>query len=176
MLCQNCERPIEPTDEQCPHCGAKPLHRRVYLGSRREEFALTAEEEPYEIGENPEARDWPIASEASATRDPQIEEKSHARDHEVRWGGFIRRACAMVIDLIVVSALVLVLGFLIYIGHRVEIRRSRANRKSKPRLRHDFLCHRGGNGSNDEKLCPLHLQPACQICRFQILKMGEQKE
>jgi hypothetical protein len=62
------------------------------------------------------------------------------------------------------------------IGHRIEIRRPRADRKSKPRLRHEFLCHRGENGSNDEKLCPLHLQPACQICRFQILKMGEQKE
>jgi len=121
MLCQNCERPIEPADEQCPHCGAKPLHRRVYLGSRREEFALTADEEPFEIGENPETRDWPIATEASATRDPQIEEKSHDRDQEVRRGGFMRRACALVIDLIAIVALALVMFLLTYIGYKVGL-------------------------------------------------------
>jgi len=121
MLCQNCERPIEPADEQCPHCGAKPLHRRVYLGSRREEFALTADEEPFEIGENPETRDWPIATEESATRDPQIEEKSHDRDHEVRRGGFMRRACALVIDLIAIVALALVMFLLTYIGYKVGL-------------------------------------------------------
>ncbi len=121
MQCQNCERPIESTDEQCPHCGAKPLHRRVYLGSRREEFALTVDEEPFEIGEGPETRDWPVASEASATRFAQIEEKSHDRNHEVRWGGFFRRACALIVDLIIVLALALIMEFLTYIGYKVGL-------------------------------------------------------
>jgi uncharacterized RDD family membrane protein YckC len=121
MLCQNCERPIEPADEQCPHCGAKPLHRRVYLGSRREEFALTPEEETYEIGETQETQDGMLSPEPAATPNPRIEEASSFREQGVRWGGFIRRACAMVIDLIVVSALVLVLGFLIYIGYKVGL-------------------------------------------------------
>ena len=121
MQCQNCEQPIEPADEQCPHCGAKPLHRRVYLGSRREEFALTAEEEPFEIGETPETQDWPISPEASAIRYPPIEERSHARSHEVRWGGFFRRACAFIVDLIIVLALALIMEFLIYIGYKVGL-------------------------------------------------------
>ena len=38
------------------------------------------------------------------------------------------------------------------IGHRIEICRARANRKSQPRLRHEFLCHRDKSGSNDEKI------------------------
>jgi uncharacterized RDD family membrane protein YckC len=117
MLCQNCEQPIEPADEQCPHCGAKPLHRRVYLGSRREEFALTAEEEPFEIGESLETGELPIASEAGATHDPQIEEPSH----DVRWGGFFRRACAFIVDWIIVLALALIMEFLIYIGYKVGL-------------------------------------------------------
>ena len=121
MQCQNCEQPIEPTDEQCPHCGAKPLHRRVYLGSRREEFALTAEEEPFEIGESLETRELPIASEASATRYPQIEERSHARSDEVRWGGFFRRAGAFIVDLIIILTLALIMESLINIGYKVGL-------------------------------------------------------
>jgi len=122
MQCQNCEQPIEPTDEQCPHCGAKPLHRRVYLGSQREEFALTAEEEPYELGESLETGDLPIASEVSATRRyPQIDEQSHAQSPEVRWGGFFRRACAFIVDLIIVLALASIMELLIYIGYKVGL-------------------------------------------------------
>lgn len=121
MQCQNCEQPIEPTDEQCPHCGAKPLHRRVYLGSQREEFALTAEEEPYELGESLETGDLPIASEVSATRYPLIDEQSHAQSPEVRWGGFFRRACAFIVDLIIVLALALIMELLIYIGYKVGL-------------------------------------------------------
>jgi len=112
---------MEPTDEQCPHCGAKPLHRRVYLGSRREEFALTAEEEPFEIGESLETGDLPNASEVSATRYPQTEEQSDARNPEVRWGGFFRRTCAFIVDLIIVLALALIMEFLIYIGYKVGL-------------------------------------------------------
>lgn len=121
MQCQNCGQPIEPADEQCPHCGAKPLHRRVYLGSRRAEFALTADEEPFEIGEGPETRDSPIATDADATRFAQIEEQSHDRNHEVRWGGFLRRAGAFIVDLIVILALALIMEFLNYIGYKVGL-------------------------------------------------------
>jgi uncharacterized RDD family membrane protein YckC len=121
MQCQNCEQPIEPANEQCPHCGAMPLHRRVFMGNQRKEFALTAEEESFEIGETPETQDWPISSEVSATRHPQIEERSHARDQEVRWAGFFRRACAFIVDLIIVLALALIMEFLIYIGYKVGL-------------------------------------------------------
>jgi uncharacterized RDD family membrane protein YckC len=121
MQCQNCERQMEPTDEQCPHCGAKPLHRRFYLGSWREEFTLTAEEEPFEIGESHETGEPPIASEASATHFAKIEEQSHDRNHEVRWGGFFRRACALIIDLIIVLALALIMESLINIGYKVGL-------------------------------------------------------
>ncbi len=121
MQCQNCERPIEPTDERCPHCGAKPLHRRVYLGSPREEFALTAEEEPFEIGDVPGPADWPDASAPKVRSHPQIDEASSAPVAEVRWGGFFRRAWALVVDLIVVLALALIMGFLSYVGYKVGL-------------------------------------------------------
>ena len=38
------------------------------------------------------------------------------------------------------------------IGHRIKVCRARANGKSKPRLRHEFLCHRDQTGSNDESV------------------------
>jgi uncharacterized RDD family membrane protein YckC len=121
MLCQNCERSIEPTDERCPHCGAMPLHRRVYLGSPREEFRLTPDEEPFELGEGPQTRDWATAFDPEPTDRPRPDEKSITRDQEVRWGGFFRRACAFVVDLIVILALVLVMGLLTFIGYKVGL-------------------------------------------------------
>ena len=121
MQCQNCERPIEPTDDRCPHCGAMPLHRRVYLGGRREEFALTAEEEPFEIGDVPGTADWPDSSEPKVRFRPQIDEASSAPVAAVRWGGFFRRGWALVVDLIVVLALALIMAFLSYVGYKVGL-------------------------------------------------------
>jgi uncharacterized RDD family membrane protein YckC len=112
---------MEPADELCPHCGAKPLHRRVYLGSRREDFALTPEEEAYEIGETQETQYGMLSPEPAATPNPQIEEASSFREQGIRWGGFFRRACAFVVDLIVILALSLVMALLAYIGYKVGL-------------------------------------------------------
>lgn len=121
MICQNCERPIEPAHEHCPYCGAKLLHRRVYLGSRSEGFALTPEEETYEIGETQETQDGMLAPGPAATPNPQIEEAGAFREQGVRWGGFFRRACAFSVDLIVILALSLVMALLSYIGYKVGL-------------------------------------------------------
>ena len=121
MQCQNCERPIEPADEQCPHCGAKPLHQRVYLGGRREEFTLKPEEEPFEIGDVPGTADWPDSSESKVRSHPQIDEEISAPVVEVRWGGFFRRAWALIVDLVVVLALASIMGLLCYVGYKVGL-------------------------------------------------------
>ena len=135
MQCQNCEQPIEPTDERCPHCGAMPLHRKVYLGGLREEFALTAEEEPFEIGDVPGTADWPDASAPKVRSHAQIDESSSAPVAEVRWGGFFRRAWAFVVDLIVILALASVMVLLIRIAYKVGLSahgRSVAGENLKP--------------------------------------------
>lgn len=121
MKCQNCEAPIVPSDESCPQCGAKPLHRRVTLGARPAEFALTPEEEPLELDDRFEVNDWPLSRETEAARFEQAEEKKRTRTVEVRWGGFFRRAFAFLIDIVVILALWSVMFFLSYVGYKVGL-------------------------------------------------------
>jgi len=121
MQCQNCERPIEPFDERCPHCGAKPLHLRSARENRFREFELTIEESPFETGGGLPTNDWILSPEPQGNQNAAIDERSNIRDGAVRLGGFWRRACALIIDLIVIAALVSVMAFLSYLGYRVGL-------------------------------------------------------
>jgi uncharacterized RDD family membrane protein YckC len=121
MKCQNCESPILPSDDRCQHCGAKPLHRRVFLGGRREAFTLTAEEEPFELGEISEREDWQISSEQSSEGERSALAAAAQATPEIHWGGFFRRACAFVLDVLVILALSIVLFVLCYVGYKVGL-------------------------------------------------------
>jgi uncharacterized RDD family membrane protein YckC len=121
MKCQNCESPIVPSDERCPQCGAKPLHRRVTLGARRGEFALTPEEEPLELDDSVDTDDWQLWRDKEAARVRQAQELTHPIRAEVRWAGFFRRTGAFLIDTVVILALGSVMFFLSYIGYKVGL-------------------------------------------------------
>jgi uncharacterized RDD family membrane protein YckC len=121
MKCQNCESPIVPSDERCPQCGAKPLHRRVTLGARRGEFALTPEEEPLELDDSVDTDDWQLWRDKEAARVRQVQELTHPIRAEVRWAGFFRRTGAFLIDTVVILALGSVMFFLSYIGYKVGL-------------------------------------------------------
>ncbi len=59
LKCQNCEAPVVAADELCGECGAKLLHRRVFLGvPKPENFILTAEENKPDVEEDVERDDW----------------------------------------------------------------------------------------------------------------------
>jgi uncharacterized RDD family membrane protein YckC len=121
MKCQNCESLILPSDDRCPHCGAKPLHRRVTFRSRREEFALTPEEEPGQLDDSFETNNWQSSGDKEPDRFQQAEEQTHTATVEILWGGFFRRAGAFLIDIIVILALWIVMFFLSYIGYKVGL-------------------------------------------------------
>jgi uncharacterized RDD family membrane protein YckC len=135
MNCQNCETPILASDERCPRCGAKPLHLRVTFGARREEFALTPEEEPFELGDTEDSEDWRFQREKENASIPEAKAPLVAAAPEVRWGGFFRRICAFAIDLIAIFVLWMVMFFLAYIGYKVGLSahaRSVAGQHSMP--------------------------------------------
>jgi len=121
MKCQNCESPILPSDDRCQQCGAKPLHQRVFLGGRREEFTLTPEEEPFELGEISEREEWQISSEQRPESERPGAEMSNRSAPEIHWGGFFRRACAFILDAIVILALSTVLFIMCYVGYKVGL-------------------------------------------------------
>ena len=93
MNCQNCEYPILPSDEKCPHCGAVPLRRRVTFGARREDFVLTREDEPFELGDVAQAEDWQTSVEQKPEPARTAAEPARSSTPEVHWGGFFRRGC-----------------------------------------------------------------------------------
>ena len=121
MNCQNCEYPILPSDEKCPHCGALPLRQRVTFGARREEFALTREDEPFELGELAQADDWQSSVEQKSEPDRPLTKPAGPSIPEIHWGGFFRRACAFVIDGTVVLALSMIMFYMCYIGYKVGL-------------------------------------------------------
>ena len=120
LKCQNCETSVVPSDELCARCGAKLLHRRVFFGvPKPENFLLTTEEN--EPDSDAESDDWQFPSKVEMTQTgarplPTLEPVA-----EVRWGGFFRRASALIIDLCVVSLLSLIMGAMAYVGYKVGL-------------------------------------------------------
>jgi uncharacterized RDD family membrane protein YckC len=121
MKCQNCDSPILPSDERCQNCGAIPLRRRVFSSARREEFTLTAEEEPFELGDSSETEDWQISSERRWKTDRPATETPSPSSRETHWGGFFRRAWAFGLDVIVIGALSIVMSSMCYVGYKVGL-------------------------------------------------------
>ena len=121
MKCQNCESPILPSDERCQNCGAIPLRRRVFSGGRREDFTLTAEEEPFELGDSFETEDWQISSERMSESDRPAAETPSRSSREAQWGGFFRRTWAFGLNVMVIAALSIVMFFMCYVGYKVGL-------------------------------------------------------
>ncbi len=90
------------------------------MGGRREEFALT-HEAPFELGESAETEEWRFSNEPETERNPQAEERIESATRQIRWGGFFRRACACIVDFIVVLALSTLMSYLSYIGYKVGL-------------------------------------------------------
>lgn len=120
VRCPNCDCPIEESDTQCPHCGAKQLNRRVILGVRREEFSLTPDD-PYELGDDREPDELPMVPQGKAETEYRAAEAARAPVKEVRWGGFFRRFFAFLLDVVAIVLLVSVMGLLSTIGYKVGL-------------------------------------------------------
>lgn len=120
VRCPNCDRTIEESDTQCPHCGAKQLIRRVILGAKREEFLLTPEE-PYELGDEREADESLAAPPGTPEAEYHAAEAARAALQEIRWGGFFRRFFAFLIDVVAIILLTSVMALLCYVGYKVGL-------------------------------------------------------
>ena len=117
--CQNCEAPISPSATRCEKCGAKLLHPRVLFGApRREDFTLTTTEEPFEFNEPTDANDWRFPKQG----EPEIIAEAPAEvTHGHRYGGFFRRALALLFDVFILALLSAVMGLLAFVGYKVGL-------------------------------------------------------
>ena len=120
VRCPNCDRSIEESETQCPHCGAKQLPRRVVLNPRRQEFVLTPDE-PYELGDDRERDEAELSSaRVTETRQASVEPATDAVK-AVRWGGFFRRLFAFLLDALAIILLAAVMFLLSAIGYKVGL-------------------------------------------------------
>ena len=121
MECPNCDGAIQPDNKQCPRCGANLLPTRVILGKKQEEFALTPEDEPFELGDYDQTEAWHLYRDPVIELVDQAETESTAETKHVEWGGFVRRTGALVIDGGVIVCLEAVMFTLAYIGYKVGL-------------------------------------------------------
>jgi uncharacterized RDD family membrane protein YckC len=120
MNCQNCEAPVPADADHCEKCGAKLLSRRVIFGApRREEFTLTAEEEPIDLDQPAEEEAWrfPAQSEKAA---PGMQPAREAVV-DFAYGGFLRRLGAFGVDLATILLLCALMGAMAYVGYKVGL-------------------------------------------------------
>ena len=125
MNCQNCDAPVSASDERCDKCGAKLLHRRVFLGAAKaEDFTLTVDEPASDLEEPPAEKDpEPLfqVGLAQAPRAVVIDSIDSAPPALPRYGGFWRRLGAFIIDLAMVFLLCAVMAAMAYVAYKVGL-------------------------------------------------------
>jgi uncharacterized RDD family membrane protein YckC len=89
------------------------------FGAKREEFALTPDEEPIEPRDQLETKDWRFPSRPAI--EPVQPSTGPAPTRDVRWGGFFRRAFAFLMDCIMIIVLSVIMLVLSYIGYKVGL-------------------------------------------------------
>jgi len=119
MKCQNCEAEVPAGAERCENCGAKLLIRRVVFGAPgNQEFTLTAEAEADEFDQPVTSDDWQFPAR-SETLAPAANPSAILA--EIRYGGFLRRLVAFIIDSLAILLLSALMGVMAYIGYKVGL-------------------------------------------------------
>ena len=122
MKCQNCDASVLFSDERCHSCGAKLLHHRVVLGvPKAEEFTLSLQEPASELEEPVQPGDWDFPARSALELPSAPVSFQNQPIPEIRWGGFLRRAGAFILDSIVVAVLSALMGLMAYIGYKVGL-------------------------------------------------------
>jgi uncharacterized RDD family membrane protein YckC len=121
MNCQNCDAPVLVSDERCEKCGAKLLHRRVFLGAAKtEDFTLTGDEPASDVDDALAEEDFEPLFQAGSAQAPHAVVIDSALA-QPRYGGFWRRLGAFVIDLVMIFLLCAVMAVMAYVAYKVGL-------------------------------------------------------
>lgn len=121
MQCPRCESFITENRTACSRCGAQYLPRRARFDPAVKEFSLTIEENDpdlYDDRVGVSAWNFPPRSESARMQPAQA---MTATAVIPVWGGFVRRACALIIDGVIVVLLGLLMVLLSYVGYKVGL-------------------------------------------------------
>jgi uncharacterized RDD family membrane protein YckC len=114
MHCPRCDVVVIANARYCQACGTRFAPERLFFARQREEFALTPDEESWEPDDQSPVEPWQL-------RPTQNVEAEDSRTVDFRWGGFLRRAFAFVIDVLVVLIICLIVFVLCFIGYKVGL-------------------------------------------------------
>lgn len=121
MQCPRCESLITRNTGVCGQCGTEFVTKRVRMDSAHGDFALTADDENGETSHDNLATDeWRFAARPHAHDLPPSVLKTEP-PNPVRWGGFLRRGCALLFDCLVVLLLSALMFWLSSIGYNVGL-------------------------------------------------------
>jgi uncharacterized RDD family membrane protein YckC len=91
----------------------------VVLGRKPQPFALTPDEEPFELGEYMEFPERRLPIEHRVAQNPG-EAVARPRQ-EIRWGGFLRRTGAFLVDLIIIGLLSTMMCLISFVAYKVGL-------------------------------------------------------
>jgi uncharacterized RDD family membrane protein YckC len=122
MRCPTCDSLITHNTGVCSQCETPFVPRRVRLDWSDKDFFLKADEDELDLSDDTSNQvDGDLPPDRKSTKRPFLERTDHAENDTRLWGGFIRRACAFVID----CAIIFLLGFFMftfsYIGYKVGL-------------------------------------------------------
>ena len=122
MRCPTCDSLITHNTGVCGRCETPFVPKRVRLDWSDKDFFLKADEDDLDIpDETPDQIDDDAPPRSQKNDDHLLEATTHAGSDNRLRGGFIRRACAFVVD----CAIILLLGFLMFllshIGYKVGL-------------------------------------------------------
>jgi uncharacterized RDD family membrane protein YckC len=125
MNCQNCDAPVLVSDERCEKCGAKLLHRRVFLGAAKtEDFTLTGDEPARDLDDALAEEDFEPLFQGELAQAPHavvIDSIDSAPPVQLRYGGFWSRLGAFIIDLAMIFLLCAIMAAMAYVAYKVGL-------------------------------------------------------
>jgi uncharacterized RDD family membrane protein YckC len=126
MNCPECEAVLADNSASCQQCGAQLAQKQPRFNAT-DMPVLPQEDEAAPGEEITRTVDWGFVLDREFDRlygQFKKEEKSKQKQEkvrEIRWGGFVRRACAFFIDLVVLSLLSVLLFFSSYVAYQVGL-------------------------------------------------------
>lgn len=122
MKCQQCEAVVLDDAARCERCGATLTPRQARTWPAPAPFSLTAENAVAKTAEeSAESGDFGFVLDRQIDEMYGLAERKEALGRPVRWGGFLRRTCAFVIDLAVLFLLSTLLLYTSYVGYSVGL-------------------------------------------------------
>ena len=121
MRCPQCDSLLTQNTGICSHCKTQFVPKRIRLNPSEKDFVLQVEEnETDRFDDSSNQIGWTTPASAATARQKAIDTAS-PETYTAPWGGFMRRACAFIVDGVMISLLGSLMLLLAYVGYKVGL-------------------------------------------------------